>query len=239
MKTFILATALLTLATFGYAQTTIKPGDKIIHYDWIQPGHDFYRNVITDTAGNVKYDYVLDDYITINPANRQITFARYRQVPAGNFATDTSVTDQFLKPIRMHEIFYQRNTTVDMQFSDTQASVKTVKKGVESNKTYPMKAGYFEDNMIEYIFGYLELKKGVTYTLDNFNKDTPAPSDPFIIEYAFDDVLDLAAGQKLGCTVLRFIHGQTSGYTWIDNSSHKAIKTIASFKGGRYVLTKV
>ena len=28
---------------------------------------------------------------------------RYRQVPVGSFSTDTSVTDLFLKPVRMHE----------------------------------------------------------------------------------------------------------------------------------------
>lgn len=239
MKTFTLTTILLSISILTQAQTIIKPGDNIIRYDWIQPGHDFYHNVITDSAGNVKYDYVLDDYTSINPANKQITFARCRQVPAGNFATDTSVTDQFLKPIRMHEIFYQRQITVDMQFGDTQASVKTIKKGVESNNTYPMKPGYFEDNMIEYIFGYLDLKKGITYTLDNFNKYAPAPSDPFVLEYVFDDVWNLAAGRNVNCTVLHFTHGDASGYIWIDTGSHKVVKTIANFKGGRYVLTKV
>jgi len=229
----------MLISIFTYAQIAIKPGDKIIRYDWVQPAHDYYRNIITDTAGTVKYDFMMEDYTIIDPASKQITFARYRQVPVGKFSTDTSVTDQFLKPIRMHEIHYQYNVSFDMQFGDTQASVKTNRKGVESTKTYPMKAGYFEDNMIEYIFGYLELKKGVTYILDNFNKDTPAPSDPYTLEYAFDDVWNLAAGHTVYCTVLHFTHGGTTGYIWIDNSTHKAIKTIGNFKGGRYVLTKI
>jgi hypothetical protein len=235
--TILLLLVITTLCT--YAQSIIKPGDKIIRYDWIKPSHDFYRNVITDTAGKVKYDFVMEDYTAIDPVKKQITFARYRQVPIGSFSTDTSVTDMQLKPIRMHEIHYQRDVAYDMIFGDVRASIRTIKKGVESVKNYPMKVGYFEDNMIEYIFGYLDLQKGVSYTLDNFNKDTPAPSDPYIIEYAFDDVWDLAAGRQLNCTVLRFTHGGTNGYIWIDKSSHLAVKTIGSFKGGRYVLTKV
>ncbi|MFI5161421.1 MAG: hypothetical protein ACHQHN_09095 [Sphingobacteriales bacterium] len=239
MKSFVLTTILLTFSILSYAQTTIKPGDKAIRYDWIQPGHDFYRATITDTAGKLLNDYVLEDYIIIDPSSKQITFARYRQVPAGQFETDTSVTDQYLKPIRMHEIHYQRNVTFDMQFGETQATVKTTRKSVETTKAYPMKAGYFENNMTEYIFGYLDLKKGVTYTLDNFNRSTPAPSDPFTVEYAFDDVLTGAAERNAACTVLHFIHGDTSGYMWIDKASHLTVKTVGNFKGGRYVITKV
>jgi hypothetical protein len=235
ITTFLLAAA----ALMADAQVTIKPGDKIIRYDWIKPSHDFYRNVISDTAGNVKYDFMMENYTFIDQAKHRITFARSRQVPAGSFSTDTSVTDLSLKPIRMHEIHYQRDVTFDMIFGDTQASITTTRKGQASVKNYPMKSGYFEDNMTEYILGYLQLKKGVTYTLDNFNKDTPAPSDPFTLEYAFDDTWNLAADHAINCTVLHFIHGGTSGYIWIDKSTHLMIKTIANFKTGSYLLTKI
>ena len=93
-----------------------------------------------------------------------------------------------------------------------------------------MKSGYFEDNMIEYIFGYLDLKKGVSYIMDNFNKDTPAPSDPYIIEYAFDDIWELAPGHRLECRVLHFIHGDTVGYIWIDKSNNQMLKEEGVYK---------
>ena len=238
MKNYI--TLLLLFSSLSvFAQNIIKPGDKLIRYDWIKPSHDFYRNVITDTAGNVKYDFMMEDYTTIDTANKHIVFARARQVPAGKFSTDSSITDLFFKPIRMHENHIQYNVSFDMQFGETQASVKTTRKGVESTKNYPMKNGYFEDNMIEYIFGYLELKKGITYTLDNFNKDTPTPSDPYTVEYAFDDVWTLVPDHRLYCTVLHFTHGGTTGYMWIDKSTHLMVKTIGNFKTGTYVLTKI
>jgi len=240
MRQFLLVFILITTsALLANAQVTIKPGDNIIHYDWIKPSHDFYRNQISDSTGKVIYDFMMEDFTSIDQVNKRITFSRSRQVPVGSFSTDTSVTNLLLKPIRMHEIHYQRNVTFDMIFGETQASVQTIRKGVSSVKNYPMKSGYFEDNMIEYIFGYLELKKGVIYTLDNFNKDTPAPSDPYQIEYAFDDVWNLAPGHQLYCTVLHFTHGGTSGYIWIDKSTHLALKTLANFKKGSYVLTKM
>ena len=93
--------------------------------------------------------------------------------------------------------------------------------------------------MIEYIWGYLELQKGITYRLDNFNKDTPSPSDPYTLEYVFDDVSRPAPDHQLNLTVLHFTHGRTSGYIWIDKSTHKVIKTIGRFKTGSYVITKV
>ncbi|MBV8388894.1 MAG: hypothetical protein JO080_03750 [Mucilaginibacter sp.] len=237
MRLFFAVIILATTTLLANAQVTIKPGDKIIHYDWIKSSHDFYRNRIMDTTGKLTYDYIMEDFTVIDQVSKRITFARYRQAPAGSFSTDTSVTDLFLKPIRMHEVRYQRDVTIDMTFGDTQASVQTVKKGVSTVKNYAVKNGYFEDNMIEYIFGYLELKKRVTYTLDNFN--APIASDPFQIEYVFDDVWNIAPEHELYCTVLHFTHGGTSGYIWIDKSTHLMVKTLANFKNGSYVLTKI
>ena len=221
------------------AQVKITPGDKLINYSWVKPGHDFYRNQISDTTGKIVYDFVMENFITIDSAGRQITFARSRQIPAGSFSTDTSVTDLHFKPVRMHEIHYQRDVSFDMRFSDGQAVVKTTRKGTVTERKYPMSAGYFEDNMIEYIFGYQQLKKGVTYVMDNFNKDTASPFDPYTIEYAFADTWDMAPDHRIKCTVLHFTHGETSGYIWIDDATHSMIKTVADFKTGSYLLTKI
>lgn len=233
---------LLLLLLTGFsaaAQTTIHPGDRIIRYDWIRPAHDFYRNTVTDSAGNIRYDFVMENFITIDSGKKQIVFARYRQVPAGNFSTDTSFTDMALKPVSMHEVFFQRGVSYDMSFGDALATVKANRKGVVTTTTYPMKSGYYEDNMIEYIFGWLELRKGITYTLDNFNKDTPAPSDPYIIEYSFDDAWILGAGRRIDCSVIHFVHGANVGHIWVDKATHQILKEEGTFKGGMYVLTKI
>lgn len=245
MKILITSILLVALSPFGYTQNTgsvvntIKPGDKLIRYDLIKPAHEYYKNVTTDTAGNIMYEFMMENVTTIDQVNKRILFSRSRQIPVGSWSTDTSITDLTFKPVSMYEHHFQRNVHFDMSFGDTLATVKTTRKGVESIKNYPMKSGYFEDNMIEYIFGYLELEKGVTYMLDNFNKDTPSPSDPFIIEYAFDDIWYLAAGLRLNCRVIHFIHGAATGYIWIDKASNKVIKEEGAFKGGIFVVTKM
>jgi len=236
----IVSILLLSVISFSVlAQVPVKPGDKLINYEWLKPNHDFYRNQIRDTSGKLIYDFVMEDFTTIDSAKKQIVFARSRQVPPGSFSTDTSITDLHFKPIWMHEIHYQGNVSFDMNFADEKAVVKTTQKGVATERTYLMKRGYFEDNMIEYIFGYLTLKKETTYILDNFNKDTPAPSDPYLLEYSFDDTWNTAPDHNINCIVLKYTHGDTSGYIWIDKSTHLMIKTIAKFKTGTYLITKI
>jgi hypothetical protein len=234
-------TILLLLAVFAaaHAQTIIKPGDQIVRQDLIKPSHNFYKAFWTDTLGNIKDEWINDEVISIDSATGGVTFARSRQVPVGSFSTDTSFTDRFFRPIRMHEVHVQRNVSFIMTFDETMASVETFRKGVASTKTYPMKSGYFEDNMIEYIFGYLDLQKGIVYTLDDFNKDAPSPSDPFTIEYAFDDIWALDAGGVLKCRVIHFIHGGTTGYFWIDKDTRRMIKEEGNNKNGVFSITRI
>ena len=94
----------------------------------------------------------MENVCTVDTPSRRITFARFRQVPVGSFSTDTSVTGLDLKPYRMHEIHEQRHVSFEMEFDDQKAIVKTTRNGTATVKSYPMEGGYFEDNMIEYIF---------------------------------------------------------------------------------------
>jgi len=220
-----------------YAQT-IKPGDNTIDYTLIKPSHQFYKNITWDTVGNIKYEFMMENVIKMDSSKQRITFSRFRQVPIGFMSADTSVTDFSFRPVSMHEVHIQQKRTYEMTFSATAVSVRKEYKGVVTNKTYPMNAGYFEDNMIEYIFGYLKLKKGITYTLDNFNEATGG-NDPYIIKYAFDDSLDLPGYEELNCSVLSFTHGGTTGLIWINKKTHDMVKQLGQFKGGTYVVVKL
>jgi hypothetical protein len=234
----IITAILVTIHLSGYAQYVIKPGDKVIRSEWLKPSHEYYKNVATDTAGKIMWQFMMEDVTTIDSVNKRVIFARFRQIPFGDFSVDTSVTDLSFRPISMHEIHIQRNASFEMTFGDTLASVTTDRKGVISVKNYPMKSGYFEDNMIGYIVGCLDLKKGITYTMDNFNKDTQSPSDPYTVEYAFDDVWDLPGSHQLHCRVFHFTHGRSTGYMWIDKETNVLIKQEGTFKGGGYLLTR-
>ena len=243
MKTILISLALLAgLLLYpgrNKAQTIVKPGDPLLRSNLIRSSHTYYNAVFTDTLGNIVYQWVNDQVISIDSAAGRITFARARQVPVGSYSTDTSITDLSFKPISMHEVHYHQNVSFAMDFQPTNAAVHTLRKGTPSDRSYPMKNGYFEDNMIEYVYGYLDLAKGRTYTLDNFNKDTPAPSDPVTVEYAFDDVWMLGTGGLLHCRVLHFIHGATTGYIWIDKETRAMIKELGNSDKGTFCITRI
>jgi len=231
--------ALLLFPGHSKAQLVVKPGDPLLRSDLIRSSHNYYKAINTDSLGNILYEWVNDQVISVDSVAGRITFARSRQVPVSSYSTDTSVTDLQFKPIWMHEVHYRQNVSFAMDFEATGATVHTLRKGTASDRSYPMKNGYFEDNMIEYIYGYLDLTKGQTYTLDNFNKDTPAPSDPVIIEYAFDDVWILNTGALLHCRVLHFIHGATTGYIWIDKQTRSMIKELGNSKRGTFSIVRI
>lgn len=243
MKAILISLALLAglLLSSGRsrAQIIVKPGDPLLRSDLVRSSHYYYKAVMTDTAGNIVYQWVNDQVISVDSAAGRITFARARQVPVGSYSTDTSITDLSFKPISMHEVHYRQNVSFTMDFDATNATVHTMRKNSPSERSYPMKSGYFEDNMIEYVYGYLDLAKDRTYTLDNFNKDTPAPSDPVTVEYAFDDVWMQGAGGFLCCRVLHFTHGAIKGYIWIDKKTREMIKETGTFAKGNFSITRI
>ena len=243
MKTILISLALLAgLLLFpgrNKAQVIVKPGGPLLRSDLIRSSHYYYKAILTDTLGNIVYQWVNDQVISVDSATGRITFARSRQVPVGSYSTDTSITDLSFKPLWMHEVHYRQNVSFTMNFDATNATVHTLRKEVASHQSYPMKSGYFEDNMIEYVYGYLDLAKGQTYTLDNFNKDTPAPSDPVTVDYAFDDVWVLNTGALLNCRVLHFVHGATTGYIWIDKQTRCMIKELGNSQRGTFSITRI
>lgn len=243
MKAILISLALLAglllYPSRNKAQTIIKPGDPLLRSDLIRSSHTYYKSVMTDTPGNIVYEWVNDQVISVDSALGRITFARARQVPVGSYSTDTSITDLSFKPISMHEVHYLQNVSFTMDFQPTNAAVHTLRKGAPSDKSYPMKSGYFEDNMIEYVYGYLDLVKGHSYTLDDFNKDAPAPSEPVTVEYAFDDVWMLGTGSLLQCRVLHFVHGKATGYIWIDKATRAMIKELGNFDKGIFCITRI
>ncbi|HEV2481201.1 MAG TPA: hypothetical protein VGS79_16120 [Puia sp.] len=243
MKAILISLALLAILLLApgrnKAQTIVKPGDPLLRSDLIRSSHTYYKAVVTDTADNIVYEWVNDQVISVDSAAGRITFARARQVPVGSYSTDTSITDLSFKPISMHEVHYRQNVSFTMDFDATNATVHTMRKGSPSDRSYPMKSGYFEDNMIEYVYGYLDLAKDRSYTLDNFNKDTPSPSDPVTVEYAFDDVWMQGTGGLLYCRVLHFTHGAVTGYIWIDKKTRAMIREMGRFGKQNFCITRI
>ena len=233
----LLAAAITILSAHATAQTPIRPGDDHLDYSLVRPSHDFYKNITIDSAGHVLYEFMMDNTMIIDTPHQRIIFARSRQVPVGSTSMDTSITDMHLRPLVMHEWRPQRAFDIIEHFDPELATVTITRKGVADTKTYPMKKGFFEENMIEYIFGLLILNKDQTYVLDNFNVANSGNA-PYTIKYSFDDVLNFAGDAIIPCTVLYFTYRETTGYIWIDKSNHKVLKEIGHAAAYTYVVMK-
>ncbi|WPU92850.1 hypothetical protein SNE25_26350 [Mucilaginibacter sabulilitoris] len=224
MKKYFLLALFTGLRLVGLGQNVIIPGDAHFKLERIKPTHDFYRNIVRDESGKIMYDFMMENYLLIDSVKKEFVFARYRQVPAGYFSTDTSFTDWHLKPLHMHEIHYKQKVDIQMGFQPKMATV--TRNGI--TKTYAMPESYFEDNMIEYLFGYLELEKGVIYTLNNFNPPASG-NDPYTIRRIDDEA---------NTTILEFTHAETKGRIWIDQQSHEVLKQEGRNSKYHYVITK-
>lgn len=215
------------------AQTQISIGSKLLRSDLINSSHQYFKAYATDSLGNVTDEWINEQAIVVDREHNTITFARNRQVPLGYFMQDTSVTDLSFKPLYMHEMHNKQQVYYVMDFGDTLATVTKYKSGQNAGvRNFPLSSGYVEDNMIEYLYPYLDLQKGVVYQMTNFNKDVPHGFSNVSVEYSFDDILTAGTGH-VSCRVLRIVNGGYWGYVWVDKATRDVIREIGFFKNGR------
>ncbi len=240
MKRLLFLGPLMWIMT-AQAQKQITIGSKELRNDLITSSHNYFKGFATDSLGNVTSEWINDQVITVDRDHGIITFARSRQVAIGYFMEDTSVTDLSFKPINMHEMHNKQQVYYVMNFGDTVATVDKYKNGLATGtRSFSLKSGYVEDNMIEYLYPYLDLQKGVVYQMTNFNKDVPHGFSLVTVEYAFDDILMAGTG-RVSCRVLRYVNGKYWGYVWIDKDTRNVVREIGfnGNGGNMYSINKV
>jgi len=63
--------------------------------------------------------------------------------------------------------------------------------------------------------------------------------DPYTLEYVFDDTWFVAADREIPSAMIRFTHGATTGYIWVDQRTRQVLKQAGQFKNGSYVVRKL
>jgi len=100
-----------------------------------------------------------------------------------------------------------------------------------------MPEGYFDDNSIWDILGYISFKKGIRYQLDCYGTDTHTQvSIPFEIEYIFDEDQE-QSGSVISNMVLKVTNPGSTAYVWINKKTHLTTKAFGQGKG--YSFSKV
>ena len=122
-----------------------------------------------------------------------------------------------------------------IKYLPTSVEAHNIVKGVSTNKTTAMPEGYFDDNSLWDVLGYIPFKKGIKYQLDCYGTDTHTQVlIPFEIEYLFDENYREPSGAVVNTMVLKISNPQSTNYVWINKKTYVMIKNIGQGKGYSY-----
>jgi hypothetical protein len=226
---FIFSTLLLN------AQVVIKANDKSIRYDLIKSSHYFQKVTSYDSLGDIKYEFMNESIIKADSANGKIIFSRTRQIPYGRLFSDSSIIS-YSGPVSYMMSSNPMIKRLDVKFNVKSVETNATIKGIKSNLTTKMNEGYFDDNIVEDILGFISFEKGIKYHLDSYRYESKDGQNPYDIEYVLDDILQYPYGNAINCSVLHVVNGYSNAYVWIDKATHTNIKEVIQSKTSMVVV---
>ena len=236
MLKIILALAIALKGLTACAQVHLNAHDKSIRYDLAKPEHSLRKVTWFDSAGNVTREMVLDHVTKIDSAHNEIDFIN-SGLYAGKILIDSSI-DNYSGSARYILATMPSTKYEFIKYLPTTVEAHNIVKGVSSNKTTAMPEGYFDDNSLWDILGYIPYKKGIKYQLDCYGTDTHTQVlIPFEIEYLFDENYREPSGTVVDAMVLKVSNPESSNYVWINKKTHVMIKDLGQGKG--YSFTEV
>lgn len=228
----------LAAHTYAVAQTLIQVNDQVKFNLELRESHDFQKVTVFDSSGKTALEFINESVIRIDSIKKQFIFSRFRQYPFGRYLTDTSVTNYSLRPLTLREKDGPGKLDHSFVFDINKVSAEVLKQGAYIATTYQMPAGYFDDNMIETVIGYLPIIKGEKIQINCFRLESGGVNT-YEIEYLFDDLWGVPGNNELNCAVLHFKNQYADGYIWIDKASHKNVKQIAKMRNASYIIVAI
>jgi len=233
----ILAFAIALKGLTASAQVHLNAHDKSIRYDLVKPEHSLRKVTSFDTAGNVTRELVVDHVTKIDTPRNEIDFINSIQYAPGKILVDSSI-DNYSGSARYILATFPSTKYEFIKYLPTSVEAHNIVKGVSSNKTTTMSEGYFDDNSLWDILGYIPFKKGIKYQLDCYGTDTHTQVlIPFEIEYLFDENYREPSGAVVNTMVLKISHSESTNYVWINKKTHLMVKDLGQGKG--YSFTEV
>lgn len=171
-----------------------------------------------DSTGAVTGIIINENVVTIDTSTHQIIFTRTRQYPTGHLLADTSVAGQ-VGPVRFHATSLPLTYEVKVAFNKYSVDAQALRRGIRTSRTNTFASGYFDDNIVEELFGFLPIEHGRKYHLEAYRFESKDGSNPYDIEYVFDDFLQTSASGVVACKVLHYMNGYSSGYIWVDKKT--------------------
>jgi hypothetical protein len=219
------------------AQIHLNAQDKSIRYDLVKPEHSLRKVTFFDTTGNVTRELIVDHVTRIDTAHNEIDFINSVQYAPGKILIDSSI-DNYSGSARYILATIPSTKYEFIKYLPTSVEAHNIIKGISSAKTTAMSEGYFDDNSLWDILGYIHFKKGVKYQLDCYGTDTHTQvSIPFEIEYLFDEDNREPSGTVINSIVLKVSNPESTHYIWINKRTHLLIKDLGQGKG--YSFSKI
>jgi hypothetical protein len=219
-KTFILSVTLSITGLSAGAQVHLNAHDPSIRYDLIAPSHTLYKETVFDSAGKMTREVVIDHVTQIDPVKGEIAFINSVPVAPGRLLVDSSI-DNYSGSARYILATFPSTKYESIRYLPGSAEAHNIVKGVSTDKTTPMREGYFDDNSIWDILGVIPFKKDIKYQLDCYGTDIHTEvSIPYEIEYLFDEKSEAAGSLQVDNMVLKVSYGETTAYLWINKQTH-------------------
>jgi len=241
MDKFLLLAALLLLTWFAHAQPVIKAGDPSIRYDLIQPGVQTYRYTIVDSAGKTVNEFTCQHTVSVNMDKGWVILTQDNQLPGGRRLLDSTIADlRTLSPVRMRMVTTPNFMSMELDFKAQAVHAIAEKGGHQTDTIHHMEAGYFDSNLLEYLFGLLPYKEGFKATINTYTFERKG-MDPFVVEYVGEEVLTAPNGQTTHCYIVKTGSAGKApdAKLWIEKTTGKVVKHVVPMGKMTYVITKV
>jgi hypothetical protein len=230
---------LLLLPAGIRAQIKLKANDPLIRYDLIRADHYYSKAVMFDSTGQITFEYLGEHLIRADTTKQEFLFVRYIPYSIGQFIIDSNWNNAN-GPTRYALASYSGTRTENDVFHPIEVLAHTLRRGVKSDTTVRMTAGYLDDTSIWELFGYMALRKGVEYAMDIFGSDNRLPLN-YLVKYTTDDYAKGADGTLTRLRVLNIRYESKDWNLWIDPQTHLTVRAVMrnNDNGSTLVITLV
>jgi hypothetical protein len=219
----------------------LKAGDPAIRYDLIKPSVSLYKIATTDSAGKVLSEFTCRHTVSVNTAKGWVILTQNYQLPDGRSLLDSTIANiSSLAPVRMRMVTTPHFMNMNLDFQTSSVHAIADKGGKKTDTLHSMEAGYFDSNLLEYVFGLLPYKKGFQATLNAYTFERNG-MDPWQVEYVGEDMITAAGGGLVSCYVAKSGNAGNApdGLMWIEKATGKVIKRVVPMGKMYYIITKV
>lgn len=241
MDKLLLIISILLLTHIAHCQDLTKPGDKTIRYELIKPHSAMYKLAFMDSSGKTINEFTARFTVGVNTEKGWVIVTQDHYLPDGRRLLDSTIADiHTLAPIRMRMVTTPHFMSMNLDFHTKDVHAVANKGGKLTDTLHTMEEGYFDSNLLEYLFGLLPYKKGFKTTINAYTFERNG-MDPYKVEYVGEDVLPAPNGNGVWCYVAKTGNGSNApdAMAWIEKATGKILKRIIPMGKNYYIITKI